>query len=134
MFMLTMGKILLPNAFLYFLISLVKEMAKPNEQLTPVNGYLTFQPGVKQQKVGIRAVDDITPEDNTPYTVVLYSPKGGARLDTNEFIMLLEGELISGVASELLYNSHFGHNFLSRPENVLNSTVFARAPLVKTYM
>ena len=79
---------------LYFvLISSVKEMAKPNEQLSPVNGYLTFAPGVTQKRVLIHTVDDNTPEDNTPYTVVLYSPKGGARLDTAsaEFKVRLEG-------------------------------------------
>ena len=92
--MLTYSLSLANTLFVFFRISSVKEMAKPNKQLTPVNGYLTFDPGVAQRKVTIRTVDDNTPEDNTPYTVVLYSPKGGARLDTAsaEFKMRLEGK------------------------------------------
>lgn len=80
-------------AFLFFVFSSIGEMAKPNRQLTPINGYLTFNPGVAEQKVSIHSVDDDDPEDDTPYTVVLYSPKGGARLETTsaEFKMRLEG-------------------------------------------
>ena len=67
-------------------------MAIPNKQFTSINGYLTFNPGVSQGMVTIRTVDDDVPEDDPPYTVVLYSPKGGARLDTgSHFIMQLEG-------------------------------------------
>lgn len=81
--------------FVFFVFSSIGEMAKPNRQLTPINGYLTFNPGVAEQKVLIHTVDDNVPEDNTPYTVVLYSPKGGARLETTsaEFKMRLEGSL-----------------------------------------
>ena len=72
-------------------------MAKPNKELTPINGYLTFEPEVTQRKVEISTVDDDTPEDDTPYTLVLYSPVGGARLDTNSagFKMRLEGILLT---------------------------------------
>ena len=72
-------------------------MAKPNNELTPINGYLTFEPGVVQRKVEISTVDDDTPEDDTPYTLVLYSPVGGARLDTASagFEMRLEGILLT---------------------------------------
>ena len=75
------------------LFSVVKEMAMPNKELTPVNGYLTFEPQVTERKVEISTVDDNTPEDDTPYTLVLYSPVGGARLDSTSagFKMRLEG-------------------------------------------
>ena len=81
---------------MFLLVSSVKEMAKTNNELTPVNGYLTFKPGVTQRRVEISTIDDNTPEDDTPYTVVLYSPLGGARLDTAtaEFKMRLEGKLM----------------------------------------
>ena len=69
-------------------------MAKSNEQLTPVNGYLTFDPGVSQGIVTIRTVDDDVAEEDKTYTAVLYSPKGGARLDTNNDIMSLKGIIL----------------------------------------
>jgi len=80
-------------------------MAKPNKELTPINGYLTFEPEVTQRKIEISAVDDDTPEDDTPYTLVLYSPMGGARLDTTsaEFKMRLEGILITMLSSLFLF-------------------------------
>ncbi|PFX17387.1 G-protein coupled receptor 98 [Stylophora pistillata] len=68
----------------------VKEMANSNNELTPINGYLTFEPGVTQRTLTISTIDDNEPEDDTPYNVVLYSPLGGARLDTNEFWMDLK--------------------------------------------
>ena len=67
-------------------------MANSNNELTPINGYLTFEAGVTQRRLTIRTIDDDTPEDDTPYNVVLYSPLGGARLDTNEFWMDLKGK------------------------------------------
>lgn len=72
-------------------------MAKPNKELKPINGYLTFDPAVTQRKVEISTVDDDTPEDDTPYTLVLYSPVGGARLDTSSagFKMRLKGILLT---------------------------------------
>ena len=80
-------------------------MAKPNKELTPINGYLTFEPQVTQRMVEISAVDDDTPEDDTPYTLVLYSPVGGARLDTTsaEFKMRLEGILLIISSSLFLF-------------------------------
>lgn len=80
-------------------------MAKPNKELTPINGYLTFEPQVTQRMVEISAVDDNTPEDDTPYTLVLYSPVGGARLDTTsaEFKMRLEGILLTMSSSLFLF-------------------------------
>ena len=80
-------------------------MAKPNRELTPINGYLTFEPQVTERKVAISIVDDNTPEDDTPYTLVLYSPVGGARLDTTsaEFKMRLEGILLTMPSSLFLF-------------------------------
>ena len=77
----------------FFFISLVKEMAQPNGELSPINGYLTFEPGVSQRQASIRTVDDNIPEDDTSYIVVLYSPTGGARLNTgtSEFKLTLKG-------------------------------------------
>ncbi|XP_068693739.1 adhesion G-protein coupled receptor V1-like isoform X3 [Montipora foliosa] len=71
---------------------LVKEMAQPNGELSPINGYLTFEPGVSQRQASIRTVDDNIPEDDTSYIVVLYSPTGGARLNTgtSEFKLTLK--------------------------------------------
>lgn len=56
-----------------------------------MNGYLTFEPGVTRRTLTLSTIDDDKPEDDTPYNVVLYSPLGGARLDTNEFWMDLKG-------------------------------------------
>lgn len=80
-------------------------MAKPNRELTPINGYLTFEPQVTERMVEISTVDDITPEDDTPYTLVLYSPVGGARLDTTsaEFKMRLEGILLTMLPSFFVF-------------------------------
>ena len=72
-------------------------MKKSNDDLSPINGYLTFEPYVSQQQLSIHTVDDDIPEDDTSYYVVLYSPAGGARLNTqsNEFILTLKGSLKS---------------------------------------
>lgn len=80
-------------------------MAKPNRELTPINGYLTFEPQVTERMVEISTVDDNTPEDDTPYTLVLYSPVGGARLDTTsaEFKMRLEGILLTMLPSFFVF-------------------------------
>lgn len=66
-------------------------MSISNNELTPINGYLTFEPGVTRRTLMLSTIDDDKPEDDTPYNVVLYSPLGGARLDTNEFWMDLKG-------------------------------------------
>lgn len=72
-------------------------MKKSNDDLSPINGYLIFEPYVSQQQLSIHTVDDDIPEDDTSYYVVLYSPAGGARLNTqsNEFILTLKGSLKS---------------------------------------
>ena len=68
-------------------------MAEPNNEVKPINGYLTFDPGVQQRTIGIGTINDNKPEDKTRYTMVLYSPYGGARLDTafSDFKLLLQG-------------------------------------------
>ncbi|XP_015763361.1 PREDICTED: G-protein coupled receptor 98-like [Acropora digitifera] len=70
----------------------ITEMKKSNDDLSPINGYLIFEPYVSQQQLSIHTVDDDIPEDDTSYYVVLYSPAGGARLNTqsNEFILTLK--------------------------------------------
>lgn len=72
-------------------------MAKRNDELSPINGYLIFEPYVSRQQLSIHTVDDDTPEGDTSYLVVLYSPTGGARLHTasNEFKLTLKGNLKS---------------------------------------
>ena len=72
-------------------------MKKSNDDLSPINGYLTFEPYVSQQQLSIYTVDDDIPEDDTSYYVVLYSPAGGAQLNTqsNEFMLTLKGSLKS---------------------------------------
>lgn len=99
--------------YLFLLVSSVKEMAKANNELTPINGYLTFEPGVTQRRVAISTVDDDTPEDDTPFTVVLYSPLGGARLDTEsaEFKMRLEGNFMIIIANNFIFNCDHNLNY-----------------------
>lgn len=72
-------------------------MEKSNDELSPINGYLIFEPDVSRQQLSIHTIDDDSPEDDTSYYVVLYSPAGGARLDTgpNEFKLTLKGSLKS---------------------------------------
>lgn len=72
-------------------------MEQSNDELSPINGYLIFEPYVSQQQLSIHTVDDDIPEDDTSYYVVLYSPVGGARLHTrsNEFKLTLKGSLKS---------------------------------------
>ena len=72
-------------------------MEESNDELSPINGYLIFEPYVSQQQLSIHTVDDDIFEDDKSYYVVLYSPAGGARFntDTNEFILSLKGSLKS---------------------------------------
>lgn len=69
-------------------------MSKSNKQLAPINGYLTYEPGVTERKVTVHTIDDNDPEDDVSYTVLLYSPKGGARLDSAESQMKLKGKFV----------------------------------------
>ena len=56
-------------------------MAKPTEQLKPINGYLTYTEHMNKQDITISTIDDDIAEKKETFSVMLFSPKGGARLD-----------------------------------------------------
>nr|XP_006812422.1 PREDICTED: G protein coupled receptor 98-like protein isoform X1 [Saccoglossus kowalevskii] len=59
------------------------------EDVTPISGYLTYQPGVQQQFIEIQSIQDIEEEGNEVFTLNLLSVKGGARRSPTESTALL---------------------------------------------
>ncbi|KAK3711281.1 hypothetical protein QZH41_004331 [Actinostola sp. cb2023] len=56
-------------------------MHKVIPDLTPINGYLTFENGVRRKDIEVQTVNDAKSEDEMKFRIGLLTAKGGGRLD-----------------------------------------------------
>ncbi|XP_070543508.1 adhesion G-protein coupled receptor V1-like isoform X2 [Ptychodera flava] len=59
------------------------------EDVTPISGYLMYQPGIRQQMIQIHSVQDTEEEGNEVFTLNLLSVKGGVRKSDDDSTALL---------------------------------------------
>ena len=59
----------------------ITSMSKGIKKLAPINGYMTYDEGISKQDIRIGTVDNNLPEKEETFSLMLFSPRGGARVE-----------------------------------------------------
>lgn len=59
---------------------MVREISSTTDKISPINGYLQYQPGMSQKDIFIQTIDNSVPEPETLYVIKLLGLVGEARM------------------------------------------------------